>query len=215
MTAAGDTVVLLHGLGRTARSLARLQRALRTAGWRAVALDYPSTRDDLTGLARGLDGPVAELAAGTPGRIHFVGHSLGGLLARTLIARARPDRLGRLVMLGPPNQGSAIADRLSRFPHYRRLLGPAALALGRATVPRFPDPDYPIGVIAGTRSVDPVGWLMLERPNDGRVTVAATRIPGLTNHRVMPVSHALMMNHPAVIAATARFLATGRFAETP
>ena len=69
-----------------------------------------------------------------------------------------------------------------------------------------------IGVIAGTRSIDPVGWLMLPRPNDGRVSVARTRIPGLHGHLVLPVSHALMMNHPIVIAQTARFLATGAFA---
>ena len=90
--------------------------------------------------------------------------------------------------------------------------GPAALSLGTATVPVWPDPDYSIGVIAGTRSIDPVGWLMLPRPNDGRVSVARTGIPGLHGHLVRPVSHALMMNHPTVIAQTVRFLATGAFA---
>jgi pimeloyl-ACP methyl ester carboxylesterase len=206
-----ETVILLHGLGRTARSLDRMRRALRDTGWRAVALDHPSTRADLTQLARGLAPRIAEIAEETSGRVHFVGHSLGGLLARAVIADHRPARLGRLVMLGPPNRGSAIADRLSRIGLYRRLLGPAGQALGTDTVPRFPDPDYEIGVVAGTRSIDPAGWLMLPRPNDGRVSVAATRIPGLADHATMPVTHALMMNHPAVIAATARFLKTGRF----
>ena len=211
----GDTVILLHGLGRTPASLARLQRALRDAGWRACALAYPSTRVGLADLAAGLAPEVVRLAEETPGHLHFVGHSLGGLLARTLIADARPARLGRLVMLGPPNAGSEIVDRLARWPLYGRLLGPAALALGPAGVPRFARPDYPVGVIAGTRSIDPLGWLMLPRPNDGRVSLAATRIDGLADHLTLPVSHALMMNHPAVIAATARFLATGRFAKAP
>lgn len=211
----GDTVVLLHGLGRTAASLARLQRSLRDVGWRACALDYPSTRAGIADLAAGLAPAVRRLGEETPGHLHFVGHSLGGLLARMVIAEARPARLGRLVMLGPPNAGSEIVDRLTPWSLYRRLLGPAALALGPMSVPRFPPPDYPVGVIAGTRSIDPVGWLLLPRPNDGRVSLAATRIDGLADHLTLPVSHALMMNHPAVIAATARFLARGHFAERP
>lgn len=207
-----DSVVLLHGLGRKAASLARMRSALTAEGYRVFALDYPSTRHGLPTLTATLRPQVAAIAGATAGALHFVGHSMGGLLARSLIADARPDRLGRLVMLGPPNRGSEIADRLRHVGLYRRLLGPAALSLGTATVPVWPDPDYPIGVIAGTRSVDPVGWLMLPRPNDGRVSVARTRIPGLRGHLVLPVSHALMMNHPIVIAQTARFLATGTFA---
>ena len=136
---------------------------------------------------------------------------MGGLLARAVIADRRPERLGRLVMLGPPNRGSEIADRLHDLWLYRRLLGPAALALGTRTVPTWPEPDYAIGVIAGTRAIDPLGWLMLPRPNDGRVSVARTRIDGLQDHRTLPVSHALMMNHAIVIAETLRFLDRGAF----
>jgi triacylglycerol lipase len=211
----GDGVLLLHGLGRTARSLRRLADGLRATGYRVSALDYPTTRADIPALAQGLAPQIARLADEIPGRVHFVGHSLGGLVARTIIAGQRPTRLGRLVMLGPPNAGSEIVDRLAPWPLYGRLLGPAALALSPARVPRFPQPDYEIGVIAGTRSIDPLGWLMLPRPNDGRVSVAATRIPGLADHLTLPVSHALMMHHPTVIRATARFLADGRFSEVP
>jgi triacylglycerol lipase len=207
-----DSVVLLHGLGRTAASFARMRSALTADGYRALALDYPSTCHDLPSLTAILRPRIAEIARATAGDLHFVGHSMGGLLARSLIADARPQRLGRLVMLGPPNRGSEIADRLRHVGLYRRLLGPAALSLGTTTVPVWPDPDYPVGVIAGTRSIDPVGWLMLPRPNDGRVSVAGTRIPGLQGHLVLPVSHALMMNHRVVIAQTSRFLATGVFA---
>ncbi|MCJ2094017.1 alpha/beta fold hydrolase [Methylobacterium sp. J-072] len=208
----GDSVILLHGLGRTGASLARMRAALTASGYRAVALDYPSTRQALPDLAASLGPHVAAIARATPGEVHFVGHSMGGLLARALIAQARPERLGRLVMLGPPNRGSEIADRLGHLRLYRRVFGPAGLMLGTSSVPTWPEPDYAIGVIAGTRTIDPVGWLMLPRPNDGRVSVAATRIPGLRGHLVLPVSHALMMNHPTVIAQTLRFLATGAFA---
>ncbi|MCJ2055190.1 alpha/beta fold hydrolase [Methylobacterium sp. J-048] len=208
----GDSVILLHGLGRTAASLARMRAALTASGYRAVALDYPSTRHTLPDLAAALGPRIAAIAGETPGQLHFVGHSMGGLLARALIAQARPERLGRLVMLGPPNRGSEIADRLSHFRLYRHVFGPAALTLGTGSVPVWPKPDYAIGVIAGTRTIDPVGWLMLPRPNDGRVSVAATRLAGLRGHLVLPVSHALMMNHPTVIAQTLQFLATGAFA---
>ncbi|KAA0124097.1 alpha/beta fold hydrolase [Methylobacterium sp. P1-11] len=209
---ATNSVVLLHGLGRKAASFARMRSALTAEGYRVLALDYPSTRHDLPTLTATLRPQVAVIAGATAGALHFVWHSMGGLLARSLIADARPDRLGRLVMLGPPNRGSEIADRLRQVGLYRRLLGPAALSLGTATLPVWPDPDYPIGVIAGARSIDPVGWLMLPRPNDGRVSVARTKIAGLQGHLVLPVSHALMMNHPTVIAQTARFLATATFA---
>ncbi|MHC2106205.1 MULTISPECIES: alpha/beta fold hydrolase [unclassified Methylobacterium] len=207
----GDSVILLHGLGRTSASLARMRAALTASGYRAVALDYHSTRHALPDLTASLGPRIAEIAHGTPGDLHFVGHSMGGLLARALIAQARPERLGRLVMLGPPNRGSEIADRLGHLGLYRRVFGPAGLTLGTRSVPVWPDPDYPVGVIAGTRTVDPIGWLMLPRPNDGRVSVAATRIAGLQGHLVLPVSHALMMHHPTVIAQTLRFLAGGGF----
>lgn len=189
-----------------------MQSALTADGYRVFALSYPSTRHGLPTLTAMLQPRIAAIARATAGNLHVVGHSMGGLLARSLIVDARPERLGRLVMLGPPNRGSEIADRLSPVGLYRRLLGPAALSLGTTTVPVWPDPEYPVGVIAGTRSIDPIGWLMLPRPNDGRVSVARTRIPGLQGHLVLPVSHALMMNHPIVIAQTARFLATGAFA---
>ena len=157
-----DSVVLLHGLGRRAASLARMRSALTAEGYRVFALDYPSTRHDLPTLTATLRPKVAAIAGATAGAVHFVGHSMGGLLARSLIADARPDRLGRLVMLGPPNRGSEIADRLRHVGLYRRLLGPAALSLGTATVPVWPDPDYSIGVIAGSAAI-PVVLNLLNR----------------------------------------------------
>lgn len=212
-----DTVVLLHGLARTSAALQKLQAQLDEAGYRAVALDYPSRTGDLATLCAGLSPSLAALARDCPGRMHFVGHSLGGIIARRLIATDRPRQLGRLVMLGPPNHGSAIADLLVRTRALRpialRAFGPSLTELTTTSHPIFPAPDYDLGVIAGTRSIDPLGWLWLSKPNDGRVTVAATRIVNRP-HLTLPVSHALMCGDARVIAATARFLATGSFRAT-
>ena len=108
---------------------------------------------------------------------------MGGLLARAYIVRHRPANLGRVVMLAPPNQGSEIVDLLGASRMYDRCFGPAGRQLGTRPGERLRTllgtVDYPLGVIAGDRAIDPLGWLLVPGPNDGRVAVARTGVAGM------------------------------------
>ena len=141
---------------------------------------------------------------------------MGGLLARVYLARYRPKRLGRVVMLGTPNSGSEIADRLKNFGAYRAFFGPAGQQLGTqrdaAIDALFPPVDYPVGIIAGNRSIYPVAGTMLPKPHDGRVSVAKT--PGSTAWRTMSwstTSHPWLVRNSVAIAQTIAFLQDGTF----
>ena len=211
-----DGVILLHGIGRTSGSLRRMQTALEASGFATLNLDYPSRRKALAPLADDLHAAIEGFAHGIGGSIHFVGHSMGGLLARVYIAKYRPARLGRVVMLGTPNGGSEIADRLKNFFAYRAYFGPAGQQLvtqrNAATDAILPRIDYPVGVIAGNRSVYPIAsaWL-LPRPNDGRVSVKNTRLDGMADHILVSSSHPWMVRNRLAVEQTIAFLLNGRF----
>lgn len=214
MTERPEHVILLHGLARRARSMGVMARALRAAGYTTDAPDYPSTRAPIEDLARSVL-PAAIARAGDAPRIHIVTHSMGGILARAYLQDHAPERLGRVVMFGPPNHGSALVNSLQNFPPFHWLYGPAApqLAAGRrdsylATLGPAP---CPLGVIAGRRSINPITSALLTGPNDGTVTVAATRLAGMADHITLPVSHTLMMMSPLAMAQVRAFLRDGAF----
>lgn len=209
----GDGVILLHGLGRTSASMVPLAHALRRDGFDVLNLDHPTRQIGIAALADHVDAASARWRAGRTSTLHLVGHSLGGLVARAFVARHRPSRLGRVVLLGSPSGGSEMADLLVGFATYRRIFGPAGSELTTVHAARdalLGELDYPLGIIAGTRSLDPLGWALLPKPNDGKVTTARTKVAGAT-HLTLPVTHTLMMRAPSVIAATSRFLREGRF----
>ena len=210
-----DRVLLLHGIQRSAASMSRLDRALVAAGYRTLNLTYPARHMPLQALADEVHRSAGAFLGMHAGRTHIVTHSLGGLLARALVARRRPPGLGQVVMLGPPSAGSELADKLSRLPPYRWAFGP----VGRQLVTRQDDAlrqllgevDYALGIIAGTRSVGPLGWMLIPKPNDGRVSVARTKVAGMADHLALPVTHAMMMRSPVVIRQTMHFLEHARF----
>jgi pimeloyl-ACP methyl ester carboxylesterase len=151
-------VILLHGIARTSRSLGKLDRALRQAGFATLNLDYPGRRKPLDLLAEHVHPAVADFAGQNAGTLHFVGHSMGGLLARVYVAKHRPAQLGRVVMLGTPNGGSEVADLLQGLALYRKFYGPAGQQLTThldGVLRSLPALDYAVGVIAGNSSIDP------------------------------------------------------------
>ena len=209
-----DGVVLLHGIGVGSWTLTKLERTLQRCGFATLNLDYASRKKPLQELAEEIHAPIAEFAQRYGGRIHFVAHSMGGLLTRVYLLKHRPARLGHVVMLGTPNRGSEVADLLKDLSLYRAVFGPAGLQL--ATTERvladLPRPDYSVGVIAGCRSIAPIASaFVLPRPNDGRVSVASAKLAGMADCIIVRVSHTGLPRHAAVIEQTITFLRNGRF----
>ena len=210
-----ERVLLLHGIAGSVAQLAKLERALSSAGYETLSLRYAGRHKPIKDLLEDVHRDAAWFLDRAAGRTHFVTHSMGGLVARALINRYRPTALGRVVMLAPPNQGSELADLLARTTAYRRFFGPAGLEIGTKRGERLCQllgaVDYPLGVIAGSRSLDPLCWLIIPGPNDGRVSVARTAVSGMADSMTIPATHTFIMRNRRAIEQTIHFLRYGYF----
>lgn len=207
--AARDAVVVVHGLWMGPWVMGWLDRHLAAAGFRVFRFGYPSMQSlaaNAVALARFADGIEAP-------RLHWLGHSLGGILIFRALASADQRRDGRVVMLGSPVNGSYAAARLAQHGLGRAMLGSCALEWFAAPASRWSLP-LDLGIIAGTRSLG-LGRLVapgLPKPNDGVVTVDEARLAGAREFLALPVSHSGMLFSAPLARRAATFFRTGSFA---
>jgi len=212
---AGECVVLLHGLARSAGSMTKLEKNLAKRGYTVENIDYPSRDLDINGLA-----PVA-VGEGLrrcrdhgAEKISFVTHSLGGILIRYYLKHNDIPELHRVVMLGPPNQGSEVVDKLKDFPGFRFINGPSGTQLGTqaSDIPRsLGAVDFELGIIAGTKSINLILSTLLPDQNDGKVSVESTKVEGMSDFVALPAAHPFLMNNDGVISQVIHFLESGQF----
>ncbi len=208
-------VVLLHGLGRSKLSMGKMEDALTTQGYAVTNIDYPGVRAESFGsLVAQVRERVEACCAGRDEPVHFVTHSLGGILTRAYLAESRPANLGRVVMLSPPNQGSEWVDALGEYTLFQAATGPAAQELGtdaEGAPARLGPVDFPLGVVTGDSSWNPVGSWLIPGDDDGVVAVERARIDGMKDFRVVDENHTNIMRSDEVIAEAIHFLAHERF----
>jgi pimeloyl-ACP methyl ester carboxylesterase len=216
MGAGQDRVVLLHGLGRTRLSMKIAGSRIEDAGYRALNIGYPSRSRKIEELAERVRSEIARRTTDGRGRVHFLTHSMGGIVVRALLAGDRSwIRLGRVVMLSPPNRGSRMARRVLDHGLAGVVLGPASrqLVAGPESLPsRLGPVDYDVGVIAGNRPFHPLTAL-LPGESDGVVGVEEARLEGMTDFLVVPRGHTFIMNGPEVVEQAVHFFRHGRFAK--
>lgn len=212
-----DCVVLLHGLNRSWRTMEKLAEALQQDGYSTANVDYPSSTEPVEVLAPKVVNEGLQNCRQTgASKIHFVTHSLGGILLRYAHSQDPIPDLGRVVMLGPPNQGSEVIDKTRNWPGSHMIAGDAGLQLGTDpdSIPSQLGPvDFELGVIAGTGTTNPFMSAMLPEEDDGKVTVARTQVAGMDDFEIVSNSHHTIMKSDDVIADTIHFLHTGRFME--
>ncbi len=212
-----DYVVLLHGLGRTRRAMRALERTL-SHRFRVITIGYPSMKYPVERLAEYVGIKIRQRCLDEKHKIHFVTHSLGGIVLRCYLKDNRLRNLGRVVMLGPPNRGSELVDifRKNGFVGvlFGIVTGPAGPQLGTeaSSIPNALGPvDFEVGVIAGNGSQDPLFSRLIPGADDGRLSVERAKVEGMTDFMTVPQHHTFMMNDARVIEQTVSFLENGEF----
>jgi triacylglycerol lipase len=191
----------------------KIASAFSAQGYTVANIDYPSSKlpiEELAPLA--VEAGIAQCAGSS--KVHFVTHSLGGILVRYYLQDHEITNLGRVVMIAPPNGGSEVIDAMIGTPGFELLHGPTGVQLGTddASIPSQLGPvAFEVGIIAGTRTVNFMLSQYLPNPDDGKVSMERTKVAGMADFVALPHSHSFIMKKPAAIAQAQAFIATGHF----
>jgi hypothetical protein len=212
-----ECVIVLHGMGRTERSMSKIEDRLQDEGYLVWNQRYASTSEPIAALSDSAIGEGLEFCAHKQVRtVNFVTHSLGGILVRYYLQNRSIDTLGRIVMLAPPNQGSEVVDALDEYSWYASIMGPAGMALGTAQ-DSLPNQLHPIageiGIIAGSMSSDPWFSPIIPGVDDGKVSVERAKLAEMSDFIVVESGHTFIMRDPEVIDQIVSFLQQGKFSQ--
>lgn len=210
-----ECVVLLHGLARTSNSMNELETKLMAEGYYVANVDYPSRSKGIIELSQiAVNDGLNKCSKSKSSPVNYVTHSLGGILVRQYYKDHLPSNVKRVVMLGPPNQGSEVVDNLKDMPGYELINGPAGMELGTSNtdIPTNLGPvNFELGVIAGTQSINLILSTYLPNPDDGKVSVESTKVEGMCGFITLPVTHPFLMTNDKVISEVISFLKKGVF----
>lgn len=211
----GHAVIMLHGIVRSSKSMSRMQKSLGEAGFVPVPFDYPSTQANLDKCSGFLNSVVKSLDGVK--EISFVTHSMGGLVVRNWLKDHEDKRVRRLVMIGTPNKGAEMADKLRDWKIYKLILGPAGQQLisgAGSDASKLPVPKFEFAVIAGARGTAEGYNPLIPGDDDGTVAVKSALLEGATDSELFPVLHSFLPVNPDVVKSTERFLKTGSLRES-
>ncbi len=210
-----EAVILIHGLGRTQWSLKRLEKKLQKQEFTTYNQSYPSTRQQVNESAESyISQALNSLGATKFDKVHFVTHSLGGILVRYYLSNHKLDKLGRIVMLAPPNHGSEVADKFQDKWWYKMATGPTGQQLTESSplYQQLRPLETDVGVIIGNRSSDPWFNHLFDGDHDGKVSVASARLKEDHQLKVVNCGHTLLMENKEVMNLVIEFLRNGSFA---
>ncbi len=209
-----EYIVLLHGIARTSRSMSDIEEYFTDKGYNVININYKSRKYDLETLAKNIQKDKLDNIFDKGNKIHFVTHSMGGLIIRAILNKNQPKNMGRVVMLGTPNQGSEVANFLKNNILFKKFYGPAGqqLITNQLCFKRiFGTVNYELGIIAGDRSIDPISSAILKGNDDGKVLIEKTKLKGMKDHVVLHTTHLTMITSKKVMRQANNFILYGNF----
>ena len=208
-----EYVVLLHGLARTSSSMKALDTFFSEQGYEVFNIDYPSRKYQVSELANIVGKEVIEQTSDA-GKVHFITHSMGGIILRYMQKYNPLPNLGRVVMLSPPNHGSEVVDKLGGLWLFECINGPAGKQLGtdkNSLCQKLGKVDFELGVITGDRSINWINSIIISGKDDGKVSIESAKVEGMDDFLIVHVSHPFIMKNKTVITQCFHFLRNGTF----
>jgi pimeloyl-ACP methyl ester carboxylesterase len=210
----GDYVILLHGIARSSNHMKPIEKYLTAKNYDVININYPSTDHKIEDLIdiiyKILDQNITESK-----KINFIGYSMGGLVTRALIHKYRPKNLNKVILLAPPNRGSEVADFFKNNFLYKKIYGKSGQELTTKDNKNLEKilgiVDYPLGIIAGNFTIDPISSYLIPGDDDGKVSIKSTKIDNMTDHIVISVSHTFFPSNKNVHKQILYFLEYGSF----
>jgi len=207
------SVILIHGLARTYRSMKKLGNFLSQKGFNVIYIDYPSRKFSIETLVDLIHEGILKNNIPRGEDTHIVTHSLGGIIVR-LYAQKYGLHVGRVVMIAPPNKGSEVADHLSKLSLVKKIMGPALSELKTSdeSLPnRLGIINFQLGIIAGTKSSNPLFSAWIQGENDGKVSLESTKTKGMKDFIAMPYGHTFICDRRKVLEQVVTFIESGGF----